>query len=366
MQGKQNPFASFFAGGFESATHRRPDRLQVDVIHSTHHDLRAEADYRLLQQAGIFTVRDGLRWHLIERQPGLYDWSSFLPMLHASTAAGTQVIWDLCHWGIPPYLDLLSPEFVERFAAFAHAAASLVAKHTSAVPFFCAINEISFWSWIGGDVGAFYPYEKGKGDTLKRQLVRASLAAIDAVRSVAPNARFLQPEPLINIVANPAKPEHRADAERHTAAQYHVWNWLAEDPAIDGLDVIGINYYWNNQWIHEDERTPPGHLLHRPLHEMLFEAWNRYRRPLFLSETGAEEPATAGWLAYVCAEVRKAQRMGAEILGICLYPVMDYPGWDDHRHCSCGIVELDSQWQQRTLRHPLVEELRCQRTLFSR
>lgn len=356
------PFASFFAGGFESAAHRRPDRLRVDVIRGTRHDLYAETDYRLLQQAGIFTVRDALRWHLIEQQPGIYDWSSLLPLLQASVATGTQVIWDLCHWGIPDDVDIFSPHFVDRFIAFARSAALLIAEHTTVAPLLCPINEISFWSWIGADIGSFYPYANGAADTLKRQLVRASRGAIEAIRAELPGARFVQAEPLIHIAGDSREPLDQIDARRHTEAQFETWDWLADAHA---LDIIGVNYYWNNQWMHEGERTPPGHPLHKPLHQLLLDVWRRYGKPLYVSETGAEGPVEAGWIAYICAEVREAQRHGAEILGICLYPVADYPGWDDDRHCACGLIEIDSHWQQRTLREHLVAELHVQKMFFA-
>ena len=101
---------SFFIGGFECATHRRKDGAQVDVIARAGHDVRCARDYALLAEVGIRTVRDGLRWHLIEREPGVYDWSSFVPMLQAALRTGTQVIWDLCHWGVPAGLDPFSEE----------------------------------------------------------------------------------------------------------------------------------------------------------------------------------------------------------------------------------------------------------------
>ena len=66
----------------------------------------------MLAEHGIRTVRDGLRWHLIETAPGRYDWSSFLPMLRAARDTGTQVIWDLAHYGWPDDLDIWSPAFV--------------------------------------------------------------------------------------------------------------------------------------------------------------------------------------------------------------------------------------------------------------
>jgi beta-glucosidase/6-phospho-beta-glucosidase/beta-galactosidase len=362
-----NIFKSFFMGGFECATHRRRDGLQIDVLSSTGHAEQAATDYSLLRQAGIRTVRDGLRWHLIETQPGIYDWSSFLPMLEASIATRTQVIWDLCHWGMPENLDVFSDEFVTRFAAFAGAAAEVIRDLSGGpdaqIPFYCPINEMSFWAWVGGDVKAFAPH-------LKRQLARASLAAIAAVRAVDPRARFVQAEPIINIVPDlrdlARSPEIIQNAKRHTSSQYEAWDMLRGDMSdeLGGspemLDIIGVNYYWNNQWVHEGDRTPPGHPQHRPLHSMLRDLWERYRRPIVITETGAEGHADVGWLGYISAEVRQAQRDGVEILGICLYPVMDYPGWDDERHCPCGLIAVDEAWNKRSLRKHLAEELRAQ------
>ena len=366
-------FQSFFLGGFECATHRAGDSRRIDAIAASQHDKNANSDYELLTQVGVRTVRDGLRWHCIETTPGLYDWSSFLPMLHAATDTGTQVIWDLCHWGTPVDLDLFSEEFPRRFASFASAAAILVRNHrllsgNGAPAFYCAINEISFWSWIGGEVGAFDPYMQGRGGEMKQQLVRASIAAIGAIRAVDPTARFVQPEPLINI--SPGKDGDPISSTSHTFAQYEAWDMLAGNSAAelggssDTLDLIGVNYYWDNQWLHDGQRTPPGHLFHRPLHQMLYDVWVRYNRPLLVTETGAEVGGDLGWLGYVTAEVRQAQRMGVPVLGICLYPVMDYCGWDDDRHCFCGLIEATPDWSVRHLRKDIVEELSIQQQLF--
>ena len=41
------------------------------------------------------------------------------PMLRAARDTGTQVIWDLMHYGWPGYIDIWKPGFPERFADYA-------------------------------------------------------------------------------------------------------------------------------------------------------------------------------------------------------------------------------------------------------
>jgi hypothetical protein len=140
-------FSSFILGGFECSTHRRHDGRRLDLVKSTQHDRLVVEDYRQLAQHGIYSVRDGLRWYLIENSPGRYDWTSFLPMLRAARDNGVQAIWDLCHYGWPSDIDIWKPEFVERFARFSQAAARVVRDETDAAPFFCPVNQTSYFSW---------------------------------------------------------------------------------------------------------------------------------------------------------------------------------------------------------------------------
>src|SRR5437868_6280808 len=105
-------FRSFFMGGFECSTHKRPNGVRLDLIAATHHDRFCGEDYRRLTEQGMLSAREGLRWHLIESHAGQYDFSSALPMVRASTEKGVQVLWDLCHYGWPDHLDVFKPEFV--------------------------------------------------------------------------------------------------------------------------------------------------------------------------------------------------------------------------------------------------------------
>jgi glycosyltransferase involved in cell wall biosynthesis len=356
-------FQSYFQGGFECSTHRLRNGRRLDILASSEHDRFAEADYRQLAGLGIDTVRDGLRWHLIEPSPGVFDWSSLDPMLAAARRTGTQVIWDLFHYGWPDDIDIWRPAFVDRFARFAGKAAERIRDAGDAVPFYCPVNEISFSAWAGGDAGYLNPFAHGRGFELKVQLARAAIAAMHAIRAVDPRARFVHADPAINVVTDPGQPHDIHAAEGHRLAQYQAWDMLAglSWPQLGGspdlLDIVGVNYYFNNQWIHGGPPIDIGHTHYRPLHRLLMEIHGRYGRPVFLSETGIEFDRRPAWLGYVAAELELARSKGVPVEGLCLYPVLNHFGWDDDRPCQNGLLEHERRAGQRRVYQPLVEAL---------
>lgn len=363
-------FSSFFLAGFECSSQRRADGRRLDLLAATGHDRTAPEDYRQLAGHGIRAARDGLRWHLIEASPGRYDWSSFLPMLRAARDGGTQVAWDLCHYGWPDGLDIWSPAFVGRFARFAAAAARVVRDETAGAPIYCPVNEISYWAWAGGDVGRFNPGSHGRGYELKCQLVRASIAAIEAIRAVDPRARFITAEPLIHVSPG-ADPKLVQAAETSRLTQFEAFDMLvgAREPGLGGhpslLDVVGVNYYPENQWYYGGSTLPMGHHAYRPLSDMLAEAQARYGRPLLVAETGAEGSGRAAWLHYVCAEVRAVMDLGVPVEGVTCYPILEYPGWDDERACPAGLLSEPDAAGRRTACAPVAQELRRQQAAFA-
>lgn len=363
-------FRSFLQGGFECSSHRRRDGKRLDVIAATRHDELARADYEVLARHGLNTIRDGARWHLIESRPGHYDFSSLLPMLRAARETGVEVIWDLCHYGWPDGLNIFSPEFVNRFANFARACARVLRQETEGTIFVSVINEISFFAWAGGDTGHMNPFALKRGPELKAQLVRAVIAAVEAVWDTVPGARIVHCEPAIHIVADPGRPQDAIAAETYRLAQFEAWDMLAgrQRPDLGGseryLDVLGVNFYPNNQWIHNAATLRRGHPLYRPLSEILREIHTRYQKPVFVAETGCEDNARPSWYCHVASEVRRAIASGVPVSGLCLYPIANHPGWDNDRHCHNGLLDYPDDAGKRTVYQPLADEILRQRKLF--
>lgn len=348
---------SFFLGGFECSNHRLNSGKRLDLIAATQHEQFCERDYSRLSEMGILSARDGVRWPLIEKAPYQYDFGSLFPMLSAARATGMQIIWDIFHYGYPDDLDPFGAEFIERFRAFAEAVAVVITENTDGAPYFAPVNEISFFAWAAGEVGILNPFATGRGDQLKAQLVRAVIAAIDAIRSVAPAARFVQVDPIVNIVTSRGMDDATVNAARaHQEGQFVAGDML-RDAGRDYLDIVGANYYIHNQWVYGGKFIEPTDPRYRPLHDILREVYERYRRPILLAETGIEDDRRPEWLRYVCDEVIIAMQHGIPVEGICLYPILDYPGWNDDRHCCTGLWGYADGCGNRDIYSPLAEEL---------
>lgn len=292
-------------------------------------------------------------------------------MVQASRDVGLQVIWDLCHYGWPNDLDVFSPGFVDRFRAVAKAFATLISNETDDIPFFAPINEISFLAWGGGEKGFLNPFSHGRGTDLKCQLIRATIAAIDSIREVAPHARFVQIDPLINVVPGDGASDHeKKEAASYTLAQYEAYDMLSGRlcPQLGGdpryLDIIGANYYVHNQWVLGEQFIERSDPRYRPLNRLLRDLYTRYRRPLFVAETGIEDGRRAEWLSYVANEVIAAIEQNISVEGICLYPIVNHPGWEDERHCHNGLWDYCNENGDREIYEPLAEELKIQSFRF--
>ena len=67
----------------------------------------------------------------------------------------------------------------------------------------------------------------------------------------------------------------------------------------------------------------------------------------------------------MCGEVRAAQRAGVPIEGICLYPILDYPGWENDRTCEVGLFSQPERDGRRATDTDLGDELARQQEEFA-
>ncbi|UYZ62521.1 glycoside hydrolase family 1 protein [Hymenobacter weizhouensis] len=371
-----SPFRSFWMAGFECTDQQNAFGHRVDFLTLTGHLQLLDTDYQLIQQQGMSTAREGIRWSQVERTPYHYDWSTVQTLLDAGQRHGVQQVWDLCHFGYPDDLTPLHPMFARRFAALCRAFVDFYrGQRPDDVLIVTPINEVSFMSWLGGDVRGTSPYCVGQGWEVKRGLMRAYIEGVAALREADPSIRILTTEPLINIVPRLGAPRH----ERDRARDFDIHQFQSVDmlagylcPELGGrpeyLDLLGFNYYYDNQW-----QLDPHHKLpwanegrdprFKPLHKLLDRAYRRYGRPVVLTETSHPGEHRPQWLQMITRESVAALRAGVPLLGVCLYPIIDRPDWDHltpwHR---AGLWDADPHHSEpgltRLLHQPSAEALR--------
>ncbi len=361
-------FRSFFLAGFECATGYNAQGEWIDQVSATHHDRHADEDYRRLRDVGIYGAREAIRWPVVDRGTR-YDFSSVEPFLTASQKYGLEVIWDLFHYGYPEGLDLFSEEFPSRFADYCYAAARYVCRRYEGLCYFTPINEPSFFAWAGGEVGKFAPHQRNRGVELKIALARAAICGINAIRSVAPSARIVNVDPVCHVVPPPGNPALEETAQRFNSDWvYESWDMLEGrlHPELGGsrahLDIVGVNYYWTNQWELGDERKPLDMDDPRlvPVCALLRQVWERYRGELLITETTHVHEFRPAWLEYIADQAESLLVEGVPLRGICLYPILGMPEWhaqEEWVHMGLWDLVREETRLARQLCRPMLREL---------
>lgn len=352
-------------GGFECADHINRSGERVNLLKETEHDLRVEEDYKLLVGLGINVVREGICWSAVEKGPYIFDFSEVMNRIRVAEKHGIQIIWDLCHFGYPDGIFPTHPLFTSRFMSLCRAFALFHMEKSQQPLFVVPINEISFLSWHSGDMRGTVPFAINSGDDIKYHLCQAAIEGMQVLRQTNKECTIVLVEPLVKIHSanDEISSEELAELNTH---QFQAMDIISGRlyPELGGsphlFDMVGFNYYHNNQWDHLDRTVvwPPQERPLTPLSELLLIASLRYNKPTILAETGHFGAGRSQWLNEITGECIKAMEAGVDLKGICIYPVIDRPDWDDltHYHNS-GIFDFD--WQKNRIPHPgYVESVR--------
>jgi len=297
--------------------------------------------------------------------PFHFIFTFFITIAIASCAQHKKIqqLWDICHFGSPDDLMPTHPKFTLRFAALCTAFARCYKQNSSRQLIVTPINEISFLSWHAGDVRGTTPFAINSGFDIKYHLCKAAITGIKALKMVDPACRIMLVEPLIKIHAVEAE-LHPGEVFGHNESQFQAMDIIGGrmNPELGGdpsyLDILGFNYYYNNQWEHNGLNyvwpTHAGKL--EPLSSLLLIAHNRYRRPMVITETGHFGDGRADWFEQIIPECLHAINLGIDLQGVCLYPLIGRPDWDNPEHYhESGLWDIDNAFKQRIVHQPLLD-----------
>jgi hypothetical protein len=163
------------------------------------------------------------------------------------------------------------------------------------------------------------------------------------------------------------------DAFNHGAV-FESWDMVCGRlaPELGGsrahLGVLGLNYYWTNQWElgRADEPLAGDDPRRVPLAEIIRDTWLRYGGRVLVTETSHVDDARAGWIEELTNAVHALRAECVPIAGVCLYPILGMPEWHEPTtwtrmglwDCILGGRDLN-----RVVHSPMLEALRLAQQL---
>ena len=366
------PVGRTLIGGFESTY---LPAFGVDGLEVNGHADHRVADLDSLQRAGVQHLRYPLRWHRIEVEPGIFDWSETDAVLGHLRDAGAVVIVDLVHHTCYP--DWLSdgfrgPDFAPAFLRFT----SAVAERYPWLPAYTLLNEPFTTLFFTGQQAFWPPYDRGVAG-----FTRLMLSVLPAVSEAARCWRELLPGSH-HVWVDTAE-HHRgigrgvraaevANERRHLVLDLALGRFLdPARPSIQALleyggepllelpplevDVLGLDYYCHSEWYYDEvcgHAPSPYPIGFAAVAEQYH---NRYRLPMMLTETNLRgQPSDRiSWLRYMLEQYDIALERGVPLHGFCWFPQVDSCDWDSllartaGRVDPVGVLSIDGDTKSR-------------------
>lgn len=391
-------------GGIEPSVNRVGDQYFDQIVRSGHHDRLDDLDR--FAALGIRTMRYPVLWERAAPD-GLEsaDWSWPDERLVCLRDLGIRPIVGLIHHGSGPRsTSLVDPEFPLKLARYARA----VAERYPWVQDYTPVNEPLSTARFSGLYGHWYPH--GRDDrTFVRALLNqcwATVLAMREIRAVNPAARLVQTEDL-GKTHSTRRLSYQARFENtrrwlsldllcgRVDQSHPLWGYLrrsgAEESELDRFqsnasppDIIGINHYISS------ERFLDERLEHYPPHvhggngleayadveaprvpvrlagprNLLTEAWQRYRRPLAVTEAhmGCTREEQMRWLLQVWQAARAVRESGVDLRAVTVWSLLGAFDWNSMcTRCEGfyepGVFDIRAPQPRPTALAGMVQEL---------
>lgn len=353
---------------------------------------RYPEDHALMEQMGHNVFRLGVEWARIEPRRGEFDEAAlthYVEMLADLQSRGLQVCLTLNHWVLPQWFSerggWCDAAAVEDWENFVRHVVPRLAPH---VDLWITLNEPMVPA-LGGYLVAYHPPCRANpfvAAKVVRRLLAAHAVAYRAIHDLVPAAPGGGPTQVgFAAACQLFRPFHGEgflrrleDVIARVAARvmYRVWDLSVEQgravfpcgfggriPGLEGsLDFVGMNYYtrvsvrlsgntFSN--VKSVGTTPPrgiettemGWEVYPPgFHAVLMEAWERFRKPIYITENGCCETGDDMRRRYLLSHLHQVHRAigdGADIRGYMLWSFMDNFEWREGFQKKFGIVEVD-------------------------
>jgi beta-glucosidase len=358
---------------------KRTGRILDEYALTGHYD-RWREDIGLMATLGVPCARYGVPWYRVQPTPDTWDWAWADQTLELMLESGVEPIVDLVHYGVPAWLNgaLLDADFPFRMAEYG---ARVADRYKGRLRWYTPLNEPRINAWYAGMLGWWPPHKRGwKGFShVLVSLARAVCLTHRALKEVHPEIVCLHVDPADLYFTNDSSLQDEVDLRQEIVflaldlisgrvdRDHKLWPWLMahghEHDDIErflaigvGPDVVGVNCYplfgqkevlRSGSKIVMRNRYADGGLLET----LVKQYWERYRRPLVITETASLEKRRLEWMKQSVDAVRNLREGGVPVVGYTWWPMFSLVSWG-YQHGNkpledymvhLGMWDLDSK-----------------------
>ncbi len=335
-------------------------KIRVDELEKTGHYQRWQEDFQLVKEMDIEFLRYGPPYYSTHIGPGQYNWAFADDTFARLKELGIAPIVDLCHFGVPDWLDSFqNPDFPQYFAEYALA----FAQRYPHLKFYTPVNEIFVAASFSGQYGWWN--ESLANDksfvTALKHLCKANVLAMEAISKVQPEVTFIQSESseyfhpedpscckladFLNLKRYLSLDLSYAHSIKVPHYKYLIENGMTDaeyewfmNNKIRGKCIMGTDYYATNEHIvHADGSTSAAGEIFG-YYVITQQYYTRYRLPVMHTETNIAEPNSVTWLQKEWSNLYRFKQDGFPIVGFTWYGLLDQVDWDTALRQNNGTV----------------------------
>jgi beta-glucosidase/6-phospho-beta-glucosidase/beta-galactosidase len=328
-------------------------RYRMDELEATEHYRNWQRDLELVREIGLRHVRYGPPLHCIHLGPGKYDWSFMDDVCEVMRRLEIVPIMDLCHFGVPDWLEnFQNREFPDHFAEYAAA----FAKRYPWVRLYTPVNEMYITARMSALDGMWNEQLRSEAGFFRAtcNIAKACVLAMQAILNERPDAIFINSEsseffqpccpdpeiqriadlenqrrfvPLDLLLRHPIRSDILQHMQNHGIGR-EEYDWFLQQDMRRHI-VLGIDYYITNERLINSQGKAEGlgelfgwYVITRQYH-------NRYQRPIMHTETNCPDAHNGpGWLWRKWHNVQLMRNDGVPVVGFTWYGLLDSVDWN--------------------------------------
>jgi beta-glucosidase/6-phospho-beta-glucosidase/beta-galactosidase len=326
---------------------------RMDQMAACGHYRHWRRDLQLVGSLGLRYLRYGPPLHLIHQGPGRYDWAFLDEVTAEMQRLGIVPIMDLCHFGLPDWLqNFQNPEVPRALADYARA----FAKRYPSVRLYTPVNEMYVCAKLSALDGLWNEQRRDERAfvTAVYHLAKANVLMMHAIAQERPDAVFINSEsgeffqpccpdpeirriadfenerrflPLDLLYARPVSENMRSYLAAH-GMPLDEYGWFMQQD-VRQRAILGVDYYeWNEKLIDSNGHPQTlGELF--GWYAVAGQYYERYRRPMMHTETNRMDAREGPrWLWRQWHNVQLIRRGGVPVVGFTWYSLTDQVDWD--------------------------------------